>query len=253
MRSRLVGLLLECLVGLPLLVASGCRATFTCDPACAAGYHCDDTGACVSDGTGPGGDGGHCSPACSGLTPYCNPSGGCVACLADADCPLGLYCKGAGGAGATCVIGCSDDSRCGGAKCCDHRCADTTSDGDNCGACGQRCASPHERSTCVNSTCVPAGCEPGYGDCNGDPADGCEANLHIDLANCSACGVKCALPNAVSACADGCYIAACDPGFADCNNNMRDGCETNVSSDPSNCNACGFVCIHNICNGGVCQ
>jgi hypothetical protein len=31
-------------------------------------------------------------------------------------------------------------------------------------------------------------------------------------------------------------------GFANCNNNPLDGCEINVSTDPSNCGGCGLIC-----------
>jgi len=31
-------------------------------------------------------------------------------------------------------------------------------------------------------------CPPGRGDCDGDPANGCEADLSTDTDNCRACG-----------------------------------------------------------------
>jgi hypothetical protein len=54
--------------------------------------------------------------------------------------------------------------------------------------------------------------------------------------------MACALPNAISACADGCYIAACQFGYDDCDAMTGNGCETSVLGDPSNCGACGRSC-----------
>src|SRR5438270_595443 len=82
--------------------------------------------------------------------------------------------------------------------------------------------------------CAVTSCTPGFGDCDGDPKDGCEANLKTDLQNCSACGKACgALPNAVVACDLGaCHITACKPGFVDCDMVPADGCEVQLDADP---------------------
>jgi hypothetical protein len=77
-----------------------------------------------------------------------------------------------------------------------------------------------------------------------------------DPNNCGACGAPCrALPNASASCSAGnCLLGACNAGFADCNHNPIDGCEVDLASDGSNCNACGNVCPLNnpFCNQGVC-
>ena len=88
------------LVGL-LLGAGACGdkvTTFTCDPACPAGAHCE-AGGCVFGGAAvdmvtppPQADLAGCDPACSGDTPVCDDKGTCVACLKNADCPLGEQC-----------------------------------------------------------------------------------------------------------------------------------------------------------------
>jgi hypothetical protein len=48
--------------------------------------------------------------------------------------------------------------------------------------------------------CVFDKCNPGFGDCNNNTADGCEASLNGDANNCSACGNKCPMntPNCVN-------------------------------------------------------
>ncbi len=231
------------------LLLAGCGAPVddTCTPACAEGYACM-AGACVPSGGGddmaaPDG-GGACKPACGGLTSKCNASGHCVGCLSDGDCPTGQFCNVKSDTQASCAIGCDGDDRCGGGtmKCCDKACIDTARDPDNCGACGKACAGVHAQASCTNGTCGPGACDPGWGDCDGNPANGCEANLHVDVANCTACGKACAIKNAVSGCADGCYVMACNFGFDDCNGDASDGCETPVLSDPNNCGGCGTPC-----------
>jgi len=233
---------------LTALALAGCSTptTATCTPACAAGYHCDN-GACVQDTNTPdasAGDGGACPQACSGLTPYCNASGHCVGCTSDMQCPQGHYCKVQSNAIASCAIGCMSDDRCGGGtmKCCNMQCVDGGSDPFNCGQCGKACSAMHQSATCNNGVCAGGACDPGWGDCDGNPANGCEANLHVDPNNCTACGMKCGLKNAIDGCSDGCYIAACQFGWADCDNNMGNGCETSVTSDPNNCGGCGQLC-----------
>src|SRR5690349_15561385 len=100
----------------------------------------------------------------------------------------------------------------------------------------------HAAAACSGGQCQPGACDPGWGDCNQMGGDGCETNLLVDPQSCTACGMACALPNAVNACAAGCYIAACDFGFDDCDGNTANGCETSVLADPSNCGACGKPC-----------
>src|SRR5262249_41218604 len=85
-------------------------------------------------------------------------------------------------------------------------------------------------------------CEAGWDDCNKDPSDGCETNLHVDTMNCTACGKPCTIAHGVVGCSDGCYLRACVFGYDDCNNDNSDGCETSVLTDPKNCGGCGTVC-----------
>jgi hypothetical protein len=218
-----------------------------CSPPCATGFHCENAN-CVSDGVsddaGPPGDMAvSCSPACSGLTAHCNDSHHCVGCTSDDQCAMGSYCKIAGDTLATCTPGCMTADRCGGSlMCCEMQCADTTSDAQNCGMCGQSCTANHAHGVCAASKCQAGTCDTGYGDCNNDGSDGCEANLHLDEKNCMSCGNQCALAHAVQGCSDGCYIKACTFGWDDCNNNIDDGCETSVLTDVSNCGSCSTPC-----------
>ncbi len=201
-----------------------------------------------------------CSPACSGAAPWCNDAHNCVVCLTDEHCPAGQVCHKAGNS-AQCVAGCADDARCrkggGSQSCCNMQCIDTSSDAANCGACGMACAPPNAGGKCVGGQCTLGACSAGFGDCDGMPANGCEANLRIDPANCGKCGMACTIPNGQAGCADTCYLKSCQFGWDDCNANVMDGCERSVLADANNCGACGKVCgvaphAHGMCVTGAC-
>jgi len=86
-------------------------------------------------------------------------------------------------------------------------------------------------------------CNTGWGDCNHLLSDGCEVSLQT-VTNCNGCGVACPRPaHATSAChTNGCGIGNCDAGWADCNANPSDGCETNLATLPPGCGLCGQGC-----------
>jgi hypothetical protein len=252
------------------LVAAGCGSStddtaIQCDPPCPKGLTCTVNGCVAPDGSAGvvdfagGGDFtvANCSPPCAAPTPWCNGNKVCVPCLDDSHCPAKSVCRVVGGTSA-CVPGCNDDARCnaGGAdggsgplKCCAGQCLDTSRDPQNCGACGSACGVQHSSASCQAGVCMPGMCSAGWADCNNDPKDGCEAKLDYDADNCGACGMKCAIPNAIQGCGpvpmgakSGCYIKACTFGWDDCNGNADDGCETSVLSDAKNCGGCGMPC-----------
>lgn len=69
----------------------------------------------------------------------------------------------------------------------------------HCGACGRTCTAPlGAYSTCVSSQCGWA-CLVGRGDCNRDPADGCEISTEQNPFHCGACGRQCATGERCSA------------------------------------------------------
>ena len=90
---------------------------------------------------------------------------------------------------------------------------------------------------------VPLVCAAGFADCNNSSADGCETNTRFDALNCGACGTVCpSRSNASGACIAGRCDLVCANGFADCNSNPADGCETNTRTSLSSCGACGNTC-----------
>lgn len=107
----------------------------------------------------------------------------------------------------------------------------------HCGVCDNACPpSPHARPTCAAGVCTLA-CEPGFGDCNADPRDGCEAGLDT-LSACGGCGIECGVAHGAATCPLGtCEVAACSPGWGDCNTLDTDGCEARLD-DPAHCGGC---------------
>ena len=64
-------------------------------------------------------------------------------------------------------------------------------DVNNCGRCGQRCMLPNAVPLCIGSACRVGGCNPGWQDCDGNPANGCEVLIVADSNNCGRCGMVC--------------------------------------------------------------
>jgi hypothetical protein len=121
----------------------------------------------------------------------------------------------------------------------------------NCGGCGNVCNVPNAAPACVSGACVVGSCNMGFGDCDGNPSNGCETML-TTATNCGGCGVPCALPNAASSCASGtCTLTACNPGFFDCDGNPADGCEPLPCSPGQHC-ATSADCSSGVCVGGLC-
>lgn len=151
---------------------------------------------------------------------------------------------------------------------------DTSSDPENCGACGTSCAGQFASSlpTCQGGQCVFGPCLTGFYDKDGDPSNGCEYS----------CSNTCSPPFAVPKCdsAGECAIEKCQPGHHDLNGLLEDGCEytcdpsnggveicdlidndcngiiddsdkVDTSSDPKNCGACGANCAGKFPNAGA--
>jgi hypothetical protein len=165
--------------------------------------------------------------------------GVCVACTADTQCPAGTICEAN-----VCAPGCAPGRGCGaGEACCGGSCVRTDGDPANCGACARVCALANGTARCAMGACAVASCAPGYGDCDGDAADGCETDVTSSLAHCGACGATCAAPaNAAARCAMGRCGFTCNAGFADCDGDATNGCEAATQTSATHCGACGNVC-----------
>ena len=243
----------------------------TCGNACAQGGLCC-TGGCV-DPTNDAKNCSACGKACSAThaTVACEQSACAIkACdqgFADCDnsesngCEIditadpnncsacGKACSIANGiagcAGSACTIASCND----GFADCDKNPANgceitTLNDVKNCGACGKDCGSvANGTASCGSGVCAVT-CAPGFFDCDGNFANGCEVDGSKDVNNCGACGKVCgAVANGAVACAAGvCGVGSCNAGFFDCDANAANGCEVDGSKDSNNCGACGKVC-----------
>ncbi|MEI8259157.1 MAG: hypothetical protein WCJ30_26105, partial [Deltaproteobacteria bacterium] len=170
-----------------------------------------------------------CGGVCTNLK---TDPGHCGAC--GKACGPGQICDGG-----ACVASCAPPLVvCGGA------CVDTRFDVSHCNACDVVCSSPHGKPACLDGGgCALGACDPGWLDCNGTVADGCETDPRTSLTSCGFCGNVCpARANATPTCAARACGFACNTGFRDCNGNPADGCEINNQTDRNNCGACGNVC-----------
>lgn len=260
-------------------VAGGCSAT------CTAGFgDCDGTPAtgCETNITTSVAHCGRCGNACS----FANAAVSCVM----GSCRMGRCNAGFADCDGNPANGCEVDTRvsvehcgacgmrcvipgmiavCNAGRCEPRTCAagrgecdsnpatvcetDLNTSLSHCGACGNACAVPNARNVCMGGVCGTAGCNAGFGNCDGTLANGCETDLNTSLDHCGACGARCARNNATTSCVSGvCSITACSAGFGNCDANPANGCETAVSS-ATNCGACGVVCSSGLCIMGVCD
>lgn len=94
------------------------------------------------------------------------------------------------------------ESRCSTGQCDEHfgNCNDDDIDGceidtrvslNHCGACGNRCVLAHATARCETSACAVASCETNWGNCDGQPANGCERDFTSDALHCGACNKAC--------------------------------------------------------------
>ncbi|MCA9561532.1 MAG: hypothetical protein KC583_23455 [Myxococcales bacterium] len=138
---------------------------------------------------------------------------------------------------------------------------DLANDKDHCGACNAACEFGNYRVACANSECQILGCPEGFFDRDGDPENGCEAeiectgaptaevcngmdedcdgrvdenfDLMVNVLNCGACNNPCRLDNATPFCDGGrCRIRRCDPGYGNVDGDETNGCEPCAPTNP---------------------
>ncbi len=136
---------------------------------------------------------------------------------------------------------------------------DTARSVSACGSCGMVCPSvSHGTPDCVDGRCVIGSCTSPWDDCNTAVTDGCETNTNTSGANCGMCGHACAFgANSTAVCSGGACGLMCSTGFANCDGDPTNGCESNPMNDPDNCSACGVRCVMRPntvprCSAGMC-
>lgn len=134
-------------------------------------------------------------------------------------------------------------------------CETSTQTAENCGSCGVACE-PGQVCGQLGVQGVACLCPSGTTLCGSECVD-----LLIDPRNCGGCGINCvgATGNAqgsghgIGTCLAGACIFECAHGWAECNGDPTDNCETKVASDPTNCGGCGIHCAKDQpCIGGQC-
>ncbi|MBL8601169.1 MAG: hypothetical protein JNK72_04540 [Myxococcales bacterium] len=202
-----------------------------------------DTG--VSVDTPSSNDGGTACRSdreCSSQGQVCDTMAGqCVQCVLQADCTMNQRCVAN-----RCVDNraCTSSTQCPGQVCDRERgfCVDCV--GDNDCPVGQVCGA---QRTCVVATPT---CTPGAATC-------------LDATTRQVCNTDgrtyatqvCPSPaGSAGFCSAGACAIRCNAGFADCNRNVADGCEVNLSNDRNHCNACGSACASGtVCTAGRCE
>jgi hypothetical protein len=172
-----------------------------------------------------------------------DPSNGCEVRLDTlSDCgECGQQCDGESCAGGVCTsLECETGfADCDGDE--DNGCETPLDTLDDCAMCGRSCVFPQMITACDDGQCEFIQCRAGFDDCDGDQANGCETRLDT-LTNCGACGVRCVVPNGDPSCAGGiCTAANCGEGFADCDGDIDNGCETSLRT-LDDCGMCDSAC-----------
>lgn len=248
----------ECVSGACLITPTSCVSGW-------ANCTMNQEEGCGTDITKPA-NCGICGNNCSGTaTPYCSPTDPSLglafecraACppYASTACPdyscadvntspnncggCGIRCEDTQGGQATCAGGTCGTVCKDGYHDCAGKCLSNTST-DSCGTSCESCEVPlNSTPTCDGTKCAFK-CKEGYLACEGK----CVAN---DKNNCGSCGHDCeGLKNVSGAvtCEKGAcsiLLTSCAPGYANCDSDPNNGCETKLS-DAKNCGACGTVC-----------
>ena len=200
---------------------------------CNAGYaSCDGvaTNGCETNTQTDPGACGACGTRCA----FANATANCVG----GACALGVCNTGSANCDGVAANGCE---------------VTLAADANNCGRCSNRCNVPNGTPRCVGGACGVASCNPGFANCDGDAANGCEVNTLTDPQNCGGCGLRCTAGYGTGsyACTSGACVPTCATGYASCDGNPRNGCEVNFSTN-ANCGGCGRFCSLTCGAGGAC-
>lgn len=109
---------------------------------------------------------------------------------------------------------------------------------------------------CDCGTGGASSCAPGHATCLGEEV--CAVELARNVNHCGACGKRCdsLAPDSTTKwdCVSGtCIVGQCQTGYADCDGNASNGCETDTRTDAMHCGAClNSVCKYPVCAQGVC-
>ena len=234
------------LIAISALFAISCEsdaAKITLDgPTCEGA----STGHCASDQVCEGGTCKNAGEACETATSNHNGYGYCLAgfSCSDGDCHVLCGKKTCNDSDLCCDVGdgpvCLNPNDLSMTSCttckanydnCDGNLSngcEPLNDKENCGRCGNRCVGD---SQCVSGECTsPSGCENGKVPCAAGGQSVCLDLASVNMQSCS----------------------ACIDGFANCDNDLSNGCESNTRTDPAHCGGCGRIC-EDTCINSTCQ
>jgi len=242
------------------VLEDGCEINVSTDPnnCGACGKKCADGVACIDGkcGCDPGFD--VCNGECVDVR---NDDDNCGACGNACQTP-----PDAGAAPEHMHYGCID-KQCGQLKC-DDAAGETWADCDqdqkngcevyvgavwgsefdpnNCGKCGKQCTGDQLCAVTLTGGVPECTCEnPQHTRCGSVETWNLDCyDLLNDVENCGTCFNKCTAftSNTVAACRKGVCEVECAPGWGDCDDNPKNGCETNLKISDGHCGACGNRC-----------
>jgi poly(3-hydroxybutyrate) depolymerase len=129
--------------------------------------------------------------------------------------------------------------------------ANTAADPAHCGRCDVACAVTNGEPSCTAApgaagACGIRFCLPGYQNCDGALANGCETNTNTASAHCGRCGNVCPVGQS---CTNGaCAAIRCPAGQTLCGSACVD-----TQRSAAHCGACGRACAAGVsCAGGAC-
>jgi hypothetical protein len=124
----------------------------------------------------------------------------------------------------------------------------------HCNGCAKPCNPANVNAAlCTAGACDYDACKPGFADCNGNKADGCEINIAQDKNNCGVCSKVCQAPSGGSVvCSGGNCAESCGSGLTNCS-----GVCVNTGNDINYCGGCATKCTPPAngtatCGGGSC-
>ncbi|MEZ4394965.1 MAG: hypothetical protein R3A48_28140 [Polyangiales bacterium] len=207
-----------------------------CGTACAMGQTCSG-GVCRTDcPTGQTNCSGACVNTatnianCGACGRACTTTNGTPSCVASA-CGVASCNAGYGNCDSNAANGCETN---------------TGTSVTNCGACGRACSAANGTASCTAGSCGVAACNTGYGNCDGNAANGCEVNLRTSVTHCGACGNTCTAPTGGSvACTNGACVQSCPAGQSNCGGVCRPTGASCTSAGTGGCATTGTI----ICSG----
>ena len=111
---------------------------------------------------------------------------------------------------------------------CGTACVNLVTDSRNCGRCGTVCPTvANGAAVCIQGVCG-FNCSPGWGNCDGNRANGCEVSLNTDSRNCGRCGTVC---SAGATCGNGICVEA-----------SATGTRIHLQVEHKSCGRCGADC-----------